>query len=65
MEMLMYSRGYGAKIKNIIAKMFEQIPNEIRDMMTDSDYSEAEKICPQKMQIAKLMKEAYFELHKE
>jgi uncharacterized protein len=65
MEMLMYYRGYGAEIKDIIAKMFEQIPIEIRDMITGSDYSEAEKICPQKMQIAKLMKEAYLELHKE
>jgi uncharacterized protein len=65
MEMLMYSRGYGAEIKDIIAKMFEQIPIEIRDMITGSDYSEAEQICPQKMQIAKLMKEAYLELHKE
>ncbi len=65
MEMLMYYRGYGAKIKDVIAKMFEQIPIEIRDKITSSDYSEAEKICPQKMQIAKLMKEAYLELHKE
>jgi len=65
MEILMYSRGYGAKIKDIIAKMFEQIPIEIRDKITGSDYSEAERICPQKMQIAKLMKEAYLELHKE
>jgi predicted aldo/keto reductase-like oxidoreductase len=65
MEMLMYYRGYGVKIKDMIPKMFEQIPIEIRNKIADSDYSCAEKLCPQKMQIAKLMKEAYLGFHKE
>jgi uncharacterized protein len=62
MEMLMYARGYGAKIRDLMTKRFKQIPIETRDLITDSDYSEAEKICPQKMQISKFMKEAYLEL---
>lgn len=65
MEMLMYYRGYGVKIKDMVAKMFEQIPIEIRNKIADSDYSGAEQLCPQKMQIAKLMKEASLGFHKE
>jgi hypothetical protein len=41
--------------------MFKQIPIEIWAKITGSDYSEAEKICPQKKQIAKLMKEPSLE----
>lgn len=65
MEILVYYRGYGAPLKDMAAKMFEQIPIEIQDRITGSDYSEAEKICPQKMPIAKLMQEAYLELNKK
>lgn len=62
MEMLMYSRGYGGRDR--VAKMFAQIPIEIRSKINSSDYSIAEKKCPQKMPIAQLMKEAYMELIK-
>lgn len=62
MEMLMYSRGYGGRLE--VEKMFAQIPIEIRSKINSSDYSIAEKICPQKMPIAQLMKEAYTELSK-
>ncbi len=62
MEMLMYSRGYG--IKDRMVKKFEQIPIEIRSKIYSSDYSSAEKICPQKMPIAQFMKEAYMEFSK-
>lgn len=65
MEMLMYSRGYGEDIKSIAAKMFEQIPVEIQEMIPDSDYSQAEKMCPQRMPIAELMQEAYLEFRSE
>lgn len=61
MEMLMYSRRYGGRDK--VTKMFAQIPIEIRSKINSSDYSNAEKKCPQKMPIAKLMKEAYLELN--
>ncbi len=56
-EMLMYSRGYG-KYESM-AKKFQQIPPEIRAEINKSDYSGAEIICPQKMPIGQLMKEAY------
>ena len=61
MEMLMYSRGYGGR--NWVAKRFAQMPSEIRDKIVNSNYSSAEKMCPQKMPITQLMKEAYLELH--
>jgi hypothetical protein len=60
MEMLMYFRVYG--MKALVAKMFAQIPLEIRNKMNDSDYSMAEETCPQRMPIAQLMKEALAEL---
>ena len=63
MEMLMYSRGYAAR--DWAAKMFAQMPIEIRSKVGKSNYSSAEKLCPQKMPITQLMKEAYLELHKE
>lgn len=63
MEMLMYSRGYG--ITDWVAQMFARLPRQIQTKITSSDYSSAEKICPQKMPITKLMREAYLELHKE
>ena len=61
LEMLMYSRGYGGR--DLIAKRFAQIPIEIRSKISNSNYSSAEKMCPQKMPITQLMKEAYMELH--
>ncbi len=62
MEMLMYSRGYGAK--DLVAKKFEQIPIQIRSKINSSDYSGAEKICPQKISIGQFIKEAYMEFSK-
>lgn len=63
LEMLMYSRWYG--VKHLVAQRFARMPIEIRSKIVSSDYSSAEKICPQKMPITRLMKEAYAELHKE
>jgi len=63
LEMLMYSRGYGRI--DWVAQRFDKIPNQIQSKIDSSDYTIAEKICPQKMPITQLMKEAYLELHKE
>jgi predicted aldo/keto reductase-like oxidoreductase len=60
MRLLLYSRAYGQN--DFAAKYFAQIPMEIRKKMSGGDYSLAEKLCPQKMPIAQLMKEAYLEL---
>jgi predicted aldo/keto reductase-like oxidoreductase len=61
MEMLMYARGYGKR--EWAAQRFAQIPVEIRSKISNSDYSRAEKICPQKMPITRLLNDAYVELH--
>ena len=63
MEMLMYSRRYGKS--DWAEERFGQIPVEIRSKINSSNYSDAEKLCPQKMPITQLMKEAYMELQKE
>jgi len=60
MEMLMYLNGYGWR--EFALEGFEQIPPEIRGKISGSDYSASEKVCPQKMPIAELMKEADKEL---
>ena len=62
MELLMYSRRYGKL--DWAAQRFAQISSEIQSKIAISDYSSAEKTCPQKMPITQLMKEAYLELHK-
>lgn len=61
MEMLMYSRGYG--MREMVRKRFAEIPVEILGKINSSNYSNAEKLCPQQMPIGQLMKEAYTELH--
>jgi hypothetical protein len=63
MEMLMYSRGYGRP--DLVAQRFAKMPSGILNKISSSNYSSAEKICPQKMPITRLMKEAYLELRKE
>jgi predicted aldo/keto reductase-like oxidoreductase len=62
MELLLYSRGYGKS--DWAVQKFAQMPSEIQRIISDSDYSNAENICPQKMPIQQLMKEAYLELHR-
>ena len=56
MEMLMYARGYGAK--DLALKGFANIPAAVRRKLLDSDYSKAERGCPQRMPISRLMREA-------
>jgi predicted aldo/keto reductase-like oxidoreductase len=56
MRYLMYRRDYGDR-DYAVAK-FDRIPENIRRRMADLDYSPAEKRCPQKMAIGRLMREA-------
>jgi predicted aldo/keto reductase-like oxidoreductase len=56
MRYLMYYRSYGEQ--NYAAVQFRTIEKNIRHQMAKLDYSLAEKRCPQKMPIGKLMKEA-------
>ncbi|CAB1065033.1 Ferredoxin [Olavius sp. associated proteobacterium Delta 1] len=60
MRYLMYCRSYGDR--HYASAEFKKIPQKIRDGLTGVDYSSAEKKCPQKMAIAKLMQEAADEL---
>jgi predicted aldo/keto reductase-like oxidoreductase len=61
MESLMYARAYGAR--DLAAKIFAQIPADLRNRMIGSDYRQAESQCPQRLPIAQLMREAYQELN--
>ncbi len=61
MESLMYGRGYGSK--DLATKIFAQIPAALRAKLTSTDFSQAERQCPQRMPIAQLMREAHDELN--
>jgi predicted aldo/keto reductase-like oxidoreductase len=60
MRCLMYDRSYGDRSRAIA--QFRTIPAEIRRQISATDYSPAEKKCPRKMAIGRLMREAVFEL---
>ena len=44
-----------------LVQRFAQIPSDIRSRITTADYSHTERVCPQKMPIGQLMKDAYAE----
>ncbi len=60
MRFLMYARSYGEleKAKSNLNKL----PLDVRKRMANIDYNAAEKKCPQRMEIGRLMKEATIEL---
>jgi predicted aldo/keto reductase-like oxidoreductase len=60
MRYLMYNRSYGEykRAKNL----FKGLPSEVRKRMANFDYRDAENVCPQRMPIGKLMREAVIEL---
>jgi predicted aldo/keto reductase-like oxidoreductase len=60
MRYLMYCRGYGEPERARSA--FRRIPSKTRNIMASLDYKEAERKCPQGMQIGRLMREAVIEL---
>jgi predicted aldo/keto reductase-like oxidoreductase len=60
MRYLMYCRSYGDRDR--ARAEFRKIPPEQRELMRKADFSSAEKNCPQKIAIAKLMKAALEEL---
>jgi predicted aldo/keto reductase-like oxidoreductase len=60
MRYLMYCRSYGDR--DYARAEYRKIPPEIRQRLTGIDYAAAEKKCPQKMAIARLMQEAAGEL---
>jgi len=56
MRYLMYSRSYGDHERAVAA--YRRLPEGIRQKLGTTDYSTAEKRCPQKMAISTLMREA-------
>jgi hypothetical protein len=62
MQLLMMSRAYEGH-KELCVKLFSRLPLEVRRKMPTSDYSAAEELCPQRMSIAQLMKDAYREMN--
>jgi predicted aldo/keto reductase-like oxidoreductase len=60
MRCLMYHRSYGDRDQAIA--LFKDIQGKVRAKIARLDYSLAEKRCPQKMAIGKLMREALGEL---
>ena len=60
MRALMYCRSYGDREQ--AKETFAQIPPETRMQIARIDFSAAERCCPQKMEIGRLMREAVDEL---
>jgi predicted aldo/keto reductase-like oxidoreductase len=60
MRCLMYSRSYGEPHRG--RAYFQRLPSEVRRRMALIDYSDAERRCPQRMAIGRLMREAAREL---
>ena len=60
MRYLMYHRSYGES--ESAKALFKELPSEVRKYISNIDYTTAEKKCPQKMQIGRLMREATIEL---
>jgi predicted aldo/keto reductase-like oxidoreductase len=60
MRYLMYARSYGDRHR--ARAKFQKIPTKVRQQMEGVDYGPAEKKCPRKMTIGRLMREALDEL---
>jgi hypothetical protein len=56
MRYLMYYNNYGEEKK--ARKLFSEIPAIARHKFLETDYTLAEKFCPQRLPIASLMREA-------
>ena len=60
MRYLMYARSYGDHKK--AGNHFKKIPQKVREQMVHFDYAQAERKCPRKMAIGKLIRTAIREL---
>jgi predicted aldo/keto reductase-like oxidoreductase len=56
----MYDCSYGNR--KMASALFNSIPPGVKGNILMADYSKAEKYCPQKIQIAKILKKAYEDL---
>ena len=60
MRCAMYNNSY--KDRNQAVALFDGLSTEIKDNILKADYSKAEKRCPQKIQIATVLKQTYEDL---
>jgi predicted aldo/keto reductase-like oxidoreductase len=56
----MYHHSYGEK--EVAARLFARLPSQTKFNLLTADYAEAEKRCPQKIQIERILKETFSEL---
>jgi hypothetical protein len=56
MRHLMYHHSYGAEVD--ARAMFRELPADTRARLTQLDYSAAERVCPNRLPIAQMMREA-------
>ena len=56
----MYNHGYGDR--DTALRLFHALPADIKANISNADYSKAEKDCPQKIQIGKILKETQADL---
>jgi uncharacterized protein len=56
----MYHHSYGDR--ETAERLFKALPAEVRDNMLRVDYSKAEKFCPQKIRIGKVIKQVHMDL---
>ncbi len=56
MRCLMYYRDYGER--DLAREVFATLPHQAKAALTQTDYSKAEMVCPQKLAISRLMREA-------
>jgi predicted aldo/keto reductase-like oxidoreductase len=56
----MYNHSYGDQ--KTALRLFNALPSEVKSNILKADYSEAEKYCPQKIQIGKVLKKTYEDL---
>jgi aryl-alcohol dehydrogenase-like predicted oxidoreductase len=60
MRCAMYNNSY--KDKDQALELFKALPTDIKANILKADYSKAEKYCPQKIQIGRVLKQAYEDL---
>jgi predicted aldo/keto reductase-like oxidoreductase len=56
----MYNHGYGDRDRALT--LFKALPTGIQANILKTDFAEAEKYCPQKIQIGKVLKKTYEDL---
>jgi len=62
-DILRYSMyNYGYKDKDTAVRLFRALPASVKSNMLRADYSKAEKHCPQRIQIGKILKKTHRDL---